>query len=368
MKKAFICFLSLLMGTSAFAQEEGLTVKSFEDVSTVKQYARRADTPKDGNGIPAALVLVQVLSEAKIDFEGNYKMKNVEVKQIANEYWVYMAEGAKNLEVSHPRYPKIKVVFGEVSGHKIESLVSKCTYELVISVPEMDTVVIRDTIMETYEDRLNHARMMYNGWKNTTDPEYFLKARKAYEALMSHSECPKEALGVYQQEYDDMRFMRKYTQLCHKAWSLADAMEIKYGYEHDSTYHWLIMAVKQTDKLVKKYPGGRFESMQAEAIAKRNAHPHAKELVNTQVNVQRNSAYGEVFQKTEYIPYNQLGIYATKVARPKKDDEKQRIGTVKSDRTYKVVLPDGFDYIIFDGEKEGHLISTSDQKVDVFIK
>ncbi len=367
MKKTLILFLSTLIGISAFAQEEGLTVKSFKDVSSVKQYARRADTPKDANDVPAAVVLVQVLSEAKIEFSANYKLGG-EVKQIANEYWVYMAEGAKNLEISHPRYQKINVVFKEVSEQQIPMLKSKCTYELVISVPEMDTVVIRDTVMETYEDRLQHARMMYNGWKTTTDPDYFLKARKAYEALLNHADCPKEALAVYQQEYDDMRFMRKYTQLCHKAWGLADQMEIKYGYESDSTYHWLIMAVKQTDKLVNKYPGGRFEKLQAEAIAKRNAHPNAKETVTSTTTVQRNSAYGEVFQKTEYVPYNQLGIYATKVAKPKKDDEKQRIGTVKSDRTYNVVLPDGFNYIIFDGEKEGHYVYSANQKIDVLIK
>jgi hypothetical protein len=56
------------------------------------------------------------------------------------------------------------------------------------------------------------------------------------------------------------------------------------------------------------------------------------------------------------------------VAKPKKDDEKQRIGTVNSDRTYDVTMPDGFDYIIFDGEKEGHYVSSPNQEIDIFIK
>ena len=151
MKKTLILFLSTLIGISAFAQEEGLTVKSFKDVSSVKQYARRADTPKDANDVTAAVVLVQVLSEAKIEFSATFKLGG-EVKQIANEYWVYMAEGAKNLEISHPRYQKINVVFEEVSGQQIPSLKSKCTYELVISVPEMDTVVIRGSLATCKND------------------------------------------------------------------------------------------------------------------------------------------------------------------------------------------------------------------------
>ena len=100
----------------------------------------------------------------------------------------------------------------------------------------------------------------------------------------------------------------------------------------------------------------------------RGRHPLAKKAVTRSEQVQRNSAYGLVTQKIEYIPYNSIGIYATKVSKPKKDDDKQRIGTVNSDRTYQVTMPDGYYYIIFDGEKEGHPVSQANQEINVFIK
>lgn len=132
-KYIFVLSLSLLMGASVLAQPEGLSVKRFEDVSQIKLYARSADAPKDNLGNYPALLLVQVLSETEVAFTANYMLGNA--KRIANEYWVYMAEGAKYVEISHPRYEKIKVVFNDVSNGKIPSLMSKCTYELVISVP-----------------------------------------------------------------------------------------------------------------------------------------------------------------------------------------------------------------------------------------
>ena len=210
MKKTIVLFLSLLVGFGAFAQEEGLKVESFKDVSAQKQYARRAYTPTDNNGEKAALVLVQMLdtSDVSVSFSDGYKL-DVDVKFENNEYWVYMAPGASKLEISHQRYPKISVNFLELLGSKLKS---QCTYELVISLPKLE----KDTVFlaESYEERLTAAREIYNGWRNTYDPEYFMKARKIYEALMAHENCPKDALPQYQKEYDDMRFMRKYPYFC----------------------------------------------------------------------------------------------------------------------------------------------------------
>lgn len=127
----FIFFLLALLSANTWAQD-GLTVKRFSDVSQSKLYARSADAPKDNMGNQPALLLVQVLSDSEASFSANYMIAS---EKRGNEYWVYMAEGAKYLEVSLPRYEKIRVVFNEVSHGSIPSLVSKCTYELVINVP-----------------------------------------------------------------------------------------------------------------------------------------------------------------------------------------------------------------------------------------
>ena len=146
MKRLPIIFLSLLLllHVKVFAQSEGLNVKRFEDVSTIKQYARTQ--PKfDNNGEHASLVLVQVLADVKVNFTGAYLLDGVEQK--ASEYWVYMAAGAKSLEVHCAGYEKLKINFADVSNGEINSLIKQCTYELVISVPTKEVVIVRDTVV-----------------------------------------------------------------------------------------------------------------------------------------------------------------------------------------------------------------------------
>ena len=72
-------FLFLLMPVTLVSQNEGLSVKRFNDVSTIKQYAR-TQPRYDANNEYAALVLVQVLTDVKIDFTGAYLLGDVEKK------------------------------------------------------------------------------------------------------------------------------------------------------------------------------------------------------------------------------------------------------------------------------------------------
>ena len=145
----FCLFLFLIISITSFAQSNGPTVKRFEDVSRTKQYAR-TQPRKDNNGEPAALVLVQVLAtDIHVDFTANYLLGNVEKK--ASEYWVYMAAGAKSLEVHCAGFEKLRINFSEVSNGEITSLVKQCTYELVIALPE---VAIPDGMEDIINDML----------------------------------------------------------------------------------------------------------------------------------------------------------------------------------------------------------------------
>ena len=132
MKYLYSFCLFWVMSVGAFAQADGLSVKRFDDVSTIKQYAR-TQPKRDSNGDYAALVLVQVLADVKVDFTGAYLFGDVEKK--ASEYWVYMAAGANSLEVHCTGFEKLKVDFADVSKGTVPSLVKQCTYELVVSVP-----------------------------------------------------------------------------------------------------------------------------------------------------------------------------------------------------------------------------------------
>ena len=164
LKHLFSLFLFLIISISSFAQSSGLSVKRFEDVSSVKQYAR-TQPRKDNNGEPAALVLVQVLaSNIQVDFTANYLLGNVEKK--ASEYWVYMAAGAKSLEVHCDGYEKIRVDFSEVSKGQIPSLVKQCTYELVISVPGMMQNTTQAPQRQFFKFRVNPANAVVTVWEN----------------------------------------------------------------------------------------------------------------------------------------------------------------------------------------------------------
>ena len=43
------------------------------------------------------------------------------------------------------------------------------------------------------------------------------------------------------------------------------------------------------------------------------------------------------------------------------------IGKVNSDGTYQVILPDGFDYILFEGEKKAYLVVQSNTQLNVVL-
>ena len=164
LKHLFSLFLFLIISISSFAQSSGLSVKRFEDVSSVKQYAR-TQPRKDNNGEPAVLVLVQVLaSNIQVDFTANYLLGNVEKK--ASEYWVYMAAGAKSLEVHCDGYEKIRVDFSEVSQGQIPSLVKQCTYELVISVPGMMQNTTQAPQRQFFKFRVNPSNAVVTVWEN----------------------------------------------------------------------------------------------------------------------------------------------------------------------------------------------------------
>ena len=163
----FCLFLFLIISITSFAQSNGPTVKRFEDVSRTKQYAR-TQPRKDNNGEPAALVLVQVLAtDIHVDFTANYLLGNVEKK--ASEYWVYMAAGAKSLEVHCAGFEKLRINFSEVSNGEITSLVKQCTYELVIALPEVAiTKSMEQLINEMIAKEL--AKQVQSSYTETSEP------------------------------------------------------------------------------------------------------------------------------------------------------------------------------------------------------
>ena len=368
MKKYVFLLLSIVWLLPLAAQEqpdlseqEGLKVVSFELMQN--DISARTKQVLDINDVPCALVKIQVLTEDKISFKG---MLIGDIQMYLNEYWAYMAEGSKKITVSHPLYEALDVVFSDVSNGEIKKLEKLTTYKLVISVPEkaVDTVVVA----ETFEAKLEEARAMYAKAGEHADSEYFRKVVGLYEAAMKHTDCPQDMLQPLQTEFDDMRFMRKYTYAYEKLNRLAAEKEQTYGYESDSVYRYLKLAYNATLKLTRKYPQlASFRQMAKTAETALGNHPLGQVTKQGTVTKERLSAYGMVKIDKCVLPLSAITIYACTKDKPTKKDAMVAIGRVKADGTFSVVLPDGYTYILFEDEKKAHLILEPNTELNIIL-
>ncbi len=122
--RRYLFFLLLVLAFIS-AQSQELTVKSFS-VKT-NDLAASTHERKDLNGASCALIKVQLATEGA-QFSPNI-MGNVDYKE--EEYWVYLPTMNKHLEVKHPDFLPLDVVFAD---YRIK-LEPKTTYSLVLSLP-----------------------------------------------------------------------------------------------------------------------------------------------------------------------------------------------------------------------------------------
>lgn len=338
-------------------EDESIKVMSF--TSEMTDLSASTHMRLDGNGEPTALVKVQILSEDDVDFSSNMLVNKDDIQIVDKHYWVYLAQGAKYLTIIDSRFPQLKVVFEEASNGEIKTLEGKSTYRLVISVPEPQQL--------TYQQQLDNARQMMAEASQHSETDYFRKMVVQYEATMKHIDCPPSDLSILQTEYDKARYMRKYTYLYEKMSNKADECSGIYGTTSDSTYKYLQLAYKSTKKLTEKYPTIAFEKLSSLALRRLQSHPKGKEVVTSTQTVQRRTAQGTVSLKTNIMPLNAIGIYAAKEQNPKAKDKKI-LGKVHLDGTFNVVIPDGYDYIILDGESKGHAVWQQTNTLNIVIK
>lgn len=113
---------------SASAQKAA-TVKSFTQTT---DHIPGNDRRNDLNGVPCALVKVQVVDEIK-RIEGN-KIGNIINHGV--EKWVYMCKGSRNMKIHLSNHLPVKVMFQD---YDINGLESNRVYELVIEIPDAPT-------------------------------------------------------------------------------------------------------------------------------------------------------------------------------------------------------------------------------------
>lgn len=332
-----ICLLlSLLFSPALWAQEEGLTVKEFyQDLKDLT--AARTDIT-DLNGNPPAIVKMQVLTEDEVEIKASMKL---DVQKKGNEYWVYMAAGAKSLKVTHPLYPQITVEFAQASNGTITKLEGKMTYRLVIDVPANGG--------ETFEDILSSARELYNTRGEYTDPDIYRKGALLYDNAKRHTDCPPEQIAILNGEREQMAKLYQYTSAYKKFTFNAQTTRTA-----DSVYIYLKRACNATLKMLMECPQSQaFQDLAQQALQAMKDNPNGKseEMVTGAVTMHRTIVYGKVNSETS----QSISVYAAKEEKPK-PEEKKLIGNVKADGTYKVVMPDGYNYIIFDREKKAFYV------------
>ena len=114
-------FVFVAWNTLAFSQ--GFKVKEFQqNISDGSAF----HAPMDANGHPCGLIKVRIDDE-ELKFKGDIVG---EIENKTNEYWVYMAQGSKSLNILHPNFLPIIVDFASFG---IDEVASKATYILTLS-------------------------------------------------------------------------------------------------------------------------------------------------------------------------------------------------------------------------------------------
>ena len=115
--------LIISIGYSSNSFSQGFKVKEFKlNISDGSAF----HAPMDANGHPCGLIKVRIDNE-ELKFKGDIVG---EIENKTNEYWVYMAQGSKSLNILHPNFLPIIVDFASFG---IDEVASKATYILTLS-------------------------------------------------------------------------------------------------------------------------------------------------------------------------------------------------------------------------------------------
>ena len=170
--KKILLFCFFLAGMSAFAQEDQLSVVSF-DVSR-QLYAQtnvKMVENDEGEMEPAAVIIVDIPTENQVTISNT--LLNEIIKKEGNSYYLYMHPGAKRLKIAVLNIGTLDIEFRAITP-EIVALKPKMTYDLKIHVPQPDTIVELVEVKQTYEDLKKEARSMYGLRQSKNTTEFFI--------------------------------------------------------------------------------------------------------------------------------------------------------------------------------------------------
>lgn len=353
MKKLLLLFMLLAM-VSIDGSAQEITVKSIEYLQNDME-ARRNEV-LDNNGTPCAYIRISVPRAEGMKFTG---IKG-EAKYRAGEYGVYVPEGTKRIKFNHEKYQAGTIDF---TGF-VEKIEKQCVYLVVLDVP---------LIGDSYEDLLEIAKEHYKNHPSHTESDYYDAARIAYDNAINHKDCPQNMRDVLREERDTMASIRKYTYFAEETERRADKAEKEQGFESDEVYKNLGGTYKFLNRLITSHPEIEGLKVKRDRVWERlSKHSKAKEMVKETVTIQRQVIEGKVKKSNNYDfrPLNSLHVNVSHQRDVSKKDARQaakQIGNVAADGSFRIVVPDGYDYLFIDGEKQAHLITSDMTTIDIIL-
>lgn len=253
----------------------------------------------------------------------------------------------------------------EVSGDKTNKMV--IDYNQVkgmspMSLLRYNVLILNETIIkeETFDEILATAKNRYNEYPQHTDFNFYDGAMAAYKKALGHKQCPDGMRPNLQAEYDSIVSMRKWVNFYERARLLSQKAEPKSKDE----YKYLLVQLRSVNHVLDYHP----EITGFNAI-RNQVKKSVSENPNSTYTVKRQRVSGKVSfaDPKESRPFNSLKVYASPM---EKVDRKlsDQIGSINSDGTFSVLIPDNFTYIYITGEKRAHYIGDGREKLDIEIK
>lgn len=126
----FICVLFF-----SIAHAQTISVESFEIDSNDISASASKTVRMDGNDEACGLIKV-MLAENDASFSGDI-VGDIEHK--VNQYWVYMVQGSRRLQLNVPGYPPLDIEF---NNYDINGIKGKVTYKLVIKKTNTESTLV----------------------------------------------------------------------------------------------------------------------------------------------------------------------------------------------------------------------------------
>ena len=162
--------------TSVYAQE--MRVLSLKQL--VGDIKARTNAMYDANGEKMALVKVAIPALDNVSFQGTYIAK-AELRD--NEYWVYVAKGAKKMRVSHKNFLPLEINFRDYLN---EDITSGTTYQMNLSLNSK-----ADMTLAIIKTNLKSASMTIDGETyETVDGEFAVSLPKGTHSYTLSTTIP----------------------------------------------------------------------------------------------------------------------------------------------------------------------------------